>query len=402
MEQSVHRMKLQIWHLRCFDVGAFFRPHLLRRGLLGLNWDTERKRRLTRICHMTSVHAPDDDRIAHKECVSLVNAGYEVSLVYLGTCREKVDERIHYVCAGEQSVGRLCRMSAGVWKVFWAAWHLHADVYHFHDPELILAGIVLRLSGKKVIYDVHEDVPKQIMSKEWIPKRLRKGISMMVALLERVAIPSFNGIVVVHEDLLKRISKYHSRVVVIHNYPIYLYEDLPSTRKMEFVWLGGLGRIRGDKELNQAFQEEGTLHIIGDVENKEIFTGNNHVILEGSFSMRDAQIRASKFFCGLVTFLPVPNHIHAIPIKMFEYMSLGMAVIASDFPLWREIIGKIGCGILVNPQEPNEIVNAVRWMQAHPQEARKMGDRGLEAVKGDYNWKHEERILLDFYQEIIR
>ena len=356
---------------------------------------------MKKVVHMTSVHAPNDDRIVHKECVSLLNAGYDVSLVYLGECKEVVDERLHYVCAGKKQSGRLGRMVGGGWSVFRVALNLHADLYHFHDPELIPAGIVLKWLGKNVIYDVHEDVPKQIMSKEWIPENIRHCVSGAVSVMERLAFHFLDGVVVVHEALLERVKKYHHHVVVVHNYPIYLRNNLPETRITEFVWLGGLDAIRGANELNQAFQTSGVLHIIGSVENETVFAKNDHVILEGSFPMREAQEKASSYFCGLVTFLPVPNHIHALPIKMFEYMSLGIAVIASDFPLWREIIEKVRCGVLVNPQDPEDIASAIRWLLENPNEAADMGRRGWEAVNKNYNWSNEEKVLLDFYHEIL-
>lgn len=105
---------------------------------------------------------------------------------------------------------------------------------------------------------------------------------------------------------------------------------------------------------------------------------------------------------GLVTFLPVPNHIDAQPNKMFEYMSAGVPVIASHFPLWREIVEGNACGLCVDPLDPAAIARAIDYLVTHPQEAERMGRNGQRAVAEKYNWTIEEAKLLEFYRGLER
>jgi glycosyltransferase involved in cell wall biosynthesis len=105
---------------------------------------------------------------------------------------------------------------------------------------------------------------------------------------------------------------------------------------------------------------------------------------------------------GIVTFLPSPNHLEAQPNKMFEYMSAGIPVIASDFPLWREIISGNDCGLLVNPLKPLEIAGAIDYLVNNPAEAKRMGRNGRLAVIEKYNWPMEEKKLLRFYDSILK
>ena len=108
----------------------------------------------------------------------------------------------------------------------------------------------------------------------------------------------------------------------------------------------------------------------------------------------------SRSIAGLVTLHPVINYIDALPVKMFEYMSSGIPVIASDFPLWRDIIDGNDCGLLVDPLNPVAIAEAIDYLITHPGDAERMGSNGRRAVENLYNWEHEYQKLLTFYDAI--
>jgi glycosyltransferase involved in cell wall biosynthesis len=104
---------------------------------------------------------------------------------------------------------------------------------------------------------------------------------------------------------------------------------------------------------------------------------------------------------GIVTFHPLPNHIDAQPNKMFEYMSAGLPIITSNFPLWKEIVEGNSCGICVNPLDPEEIGKAIEYIISHSNEAEKMGQNGKKAVLEKYNWQVEEKKLFEVYEELL-
>jgi glycosyltransferase involved in cell wall biosynthesis len=108
----------------------------------------------------------------------------------------------------------------------------------------------------------------------------------------------------------------------------------------------------------------------------------------------------SQSVAGLVLFLPVPNHVDAQPNKIFEYMSAGIPVIGSNFPLWKEIIEGNACGICVDPFDVVAISRAILWLADHPEEARRMGENGRKAVCDKYNWEIESIRLISFYSEL--
>ena len=82
-------------------------------------------------------------------------------------------------------------------------------------------------------------------------------------------------------------------------------------------------------------------------------------------------------------------------------MSAGLPVVASDLPLWRELVESVGCGLLVDPLSPAAISEAIRWLLEHPEEAEAMGKRGQDAVRARYNWNIEAGKLLAMYDNLI-
>ena len=104
---------------------------------------------------------------------------------------------------------------------------------------------------------------------------------------------------------------------------------------------------------------------------------------------------------GIVTLLPSPNYIDAYPVKMFEYMAAGLAVVASDFPLWREIVTSAECGINVDPGDPSAIHRAIETLLKDDEQCRKFGENGQRAVIEKYNWEQEGNKLVQFYKTTI-
>ena len=86
---------------------------------------------------------------------------------------------------------------------------------------------------------------------------------------------------------------------------------------------------------------------------------------------------------------------------MFEYMSVGLPVIVSDFPLWRGIVENAGCGLLLDPLDPQATADAMQWILDHPAEAEAMGHRGREAVEKHYNWETEAEKLVALYKKLL-
>jgi glycosyltransferase involved in cell wall biosynthesis len=346
-------------------------------------------------------------------CSSLAKAGWKTSLI---VADGKGDEQRNGVniCDTGAKKGRLDRMFNATRRVCCKAVELDADIYHLHDPELIPIGLKLKYAGKKVIFDSHEDVPKQILSKPYLNKPLLILISEFYAAFENFACKHFDGIVAATPYIRKKFFQINPRSVDINNFPLLdeLNSNVTWDRKLhEVCYVGGIGKIRGIQEVCDAMglvKTDVKLNLCGKFEEADVElsvkskSGWKNINELGFLDRAAVKQVLSRSVAGLVTFLPLPNHIDAQPNKMFEYMSAGIPVIASDFPLWREIIAGNQCGLLVDPLDPAKIAEAIDYLVTHPNEARRMGENGRKAVVERYNWHIEEQKLLTFYDELLR
>ncbi|HBI72832.1 MAG TPA: glycosyl transferase [Lachnospiraceae bacterium] len=365
---------------------------------------------LKKICHMTSAHEYNDMRIFLKECRTLHEAGYNVSFIVQHNKDEVIDGvQILGVAKPKNRKERMLKTTRQVYK---RALECDADIYHFHDPELIIVGLRLKKSGKKVIYDVHEDVPRQILSKQWISIYLRKVISWLVEMLENYAAKWFDYIITATPYIKERFVKINKKTIDVNNYPIlselYISEtNWSSSREKLVCYIGGISKNRGIQEMVQALEKSHYFMLLaGNFESsdeREMLInkdGWRQVIELGYINRAEVKDVLSRARAGLVLFLPEPNHIHAQPNKLFEYMSAGIPVIGSDFPLWREIIESNNCGICVNPFNPNEIAYAIDWLIENPYQAEQMGSNGRKSVEDKYNWEKESKKILKVYEEL--
>lgn len=369
-----------------------------------------------KVVHMTSVHTPFDPRIFHKECRSLSRAGFNVTVIGKDW-QEGVRDGVEVVSvAGGTS--RLTRMTKTVWSVYRQARVLDADVYHFHDPELIPIGLLLRLAGKKVIYDIHEDMPKEIRSKPYLPAWSRQILAWGVNQVEGLASRQFSALVVVTPSIAKRFEPLNKNMITVHNYPYVreLVRDSEeinwNSRRQAVAYVGGLTRSRAIREMVTAMallphDLPACLELAGpevkddtalaDLQN---YAGWARVKHYGFIDQRSTFEILRGVRAGLVLYHPEPNQIESLPQKIFEYMGVGIPIIASDFPFWREIIGGASCGIFVDPLEPAQIANAIEYVLTHPREAEEMGRAGQSAVLQRFNWDTEAEKLVQLYHTL--
>jgi len=360
---------------------------------------------------LSTVHARNDTRIVLKEARSLSRISGDLTLAFadgLGDSCTDFGVPIHDLRVKKGS--RILRAIMGNVRAYRFAREGGYGVVHFHDPELLVTGLLLRWKGHVVIYDVHEDVPGDILTKDWIPGMLRRPISFLVDRMETFCDRQLSAIVAATPTIARRFSP--GKTVVVQNFPIE--QELESEfswsgKRTEISYIGGMSAQRGLRELVQAMaltRSAVRLNLGGSFQPKEFegelgrLGGWDKVSPLGFLSRPEVKAVLARSMAGLVTLHPVPTFLASLPIKMFEYMSAGLPVIASDFPLWREIIEGNDCGLCVDPLDPQAIADAIDHLVEHPEVARRMGENGRKAVVERYNWAVEEKKLIALYERL--
>jgi glycosyltransferase involved in cell wall biosynthesis len=369
-----------------------------------------------KVCFLSSVHSLLDVRVFYKEAKTLVRAGYEVVLIVQHD-RDEVVDGVRVVPLPRPK-NRLDRMTRLAWKSFMLAIKEQADVYHFHAPELIPIGLLLKLLGKKVIYDVHEAFGEKIPSKEWIrPRQARFLISKLFPQVENALSRFFDHIIVADSFVAKQFKR--QSVTVIANYPVLSMVKARSLDKVRIrkivgrtiaIYVGGLTRERGLLQMVKAMEFlsdlDVELHLLGrldDPEDEELIKQSSNVKYFGFVTLEKVFEYLALADIGLAVFQPTRAYLYAgeNTNKLFEYMACKLAVVVSDFPNLRRIVEGAKCGICVDPTSPQEIAAAIRYLHENPEVRMQMGESGFQAVLSKYNWERESEKLLEIYNRLV-
>lgn len=369
----------------------------------------EKMRTTYKVCHISTVHSLFDDRIFFKECKSLQNAGFEVVLAIPHSKAEIID----YINIVPLIIpnGRLTRLFKGSLLAFRAALKSKATIIHFHDPELMGVGLLLKLAGKKIIYDVHEDLPKQILYKEWLkPTFLRHFLSFLILIFEKFCCLFFNSIIAVTEDIKNKYNP--KKTILLRNLPIIkLLENIENKEiqktKFTIIYTGGLSLIRGIKEILDAVAQlkgEVELWLLGSFESESYESacrnaeGWRYTKYFGQVKLNEVFAYTAKADVGISTLYPIKNYLTSLPVKAFEYMALEKPIIMSNFNYWKTIFAK--CAIFVNPHATNEIAQAILTLKNNPELCASLGKLGKQRVSEELSWEKEQIKLIDLYKKL--
>lgn len=341
-------------------------------------------------------------------------SGYRVTLIVADGRGNEVRNGVDIVDVGVARGGRLGRMLVSVWRVVRLAMRRKCRFVHLHDPELLISGVAFKALGIRVVYDMHENVPKQILTKTWLSDWARKPVSIVMRGIERLIL---SGIpVVMAEESYVVDYRWVRRSVVVQNFPVLENCAIDATGKfVDFTvgYIGGVSRERGIIAVLLAVAElrhaghRVNFECLGPVDSEvakdQLFISaceDGWLHAPGRVDGKEGWKKIARCHVGVAVLAPLPNYVASWPTKIFEYMAMGLPVVVSDFPLYRNMVEQDGCGILVRPDDVPDIVRALERLMNRPDEARVMGGRGLRAVTKKYVWSNEISKLLAFYKSV--
>lgn len=364
------------------------------------------------ICHVSSVHPRHDVRVFQKQCVSLVAAGYKVRFLLADGKGNSRKQGVLIRDVG-RAKNRFSRMLFSPLKLFLLIMQEKAAVFHFHDPELLPLALLTKLfKTSKVIYDAHESYSDMFLHKEYLNPLVSRLISIMFRRFERFVIGRLDQVVSATEHIARQLEG-STPVTTIFNYPslsewddVVLHPDSFCSR--DICYIGGISEERGLRFLIEAIEPlDCTLHLAGSYDppayrdTLAALPGWKNVIEYGYVTRVQAKSIISQCLAGAILLQNLPNHVHALSTKTFEYMAGGIAVLASDFDTVKQIIAVQDAGICVDPADVSQIRAAIQKWLDDPSLAIRMGRNGRAIIDNGMNWESQIPVLLKMYADLL-
>ncbi len=365
-----------------------------------------------KVCNLTSVHSRYDIRIFHKQCWAQSLRG-EAHLIVADGQKDEIKDNIH-IHGVKKYKNRFLRMILAVFAVYKRAKTIKADVYILHDPELLTIALLLKKTGAKVFFDSHECYTEALLDSYWIPPFLRKHVVKIYRYIESLILSRLDGVIAATKHIGDVLSEYNKNIFVLHNYAL-LKEFADCTEpdiehSNHILYCGGISQERNIINIVKALslcRNDIKLILCGTFSSEALLkqcqqlSGWSQVEYKGQVSRQQLHSLAQKCFCGVCVLQANPAHKYALGLKIFEYPGMHLPLVASNFDLWKKIIGNENkpFGVFINPANPQEIADAIDKFYENKALTKQLGQNGRKAVETKYNFELEKEKYLNFLEK---
>jgi glycosyltransferase involved in cell wall biosynthesis len=370
------------------------------------------------LCHFTTMHTELKSRSFYMEFMPLAAGGAEVRYVAPAGIEGHRDG-VDFVPL-QKPRGRIGQLRS-IPAVLQVLLRQRADLYHFQDPELLPAALLLKLIfRKKVVFDSYEDFAAMALTMRGMPRALRPIVAAGVGCLQRVAALCFDGVMTADSGTLRRVARVgHSRKLTFYNFPnleVFPAPKASAAKDFDVVYRGGLSERAGTWVLLEAVRllavrgKKVRVLLIGYCDDGEVQRALRErveslglaaqVEIMGRIRHSEMAQALGRARIGICPLQDIAKFRVNIPVKVFEYWACGLPVIASDLPPIRPFFKNVHGGILFSPSDAGELAQAIAWLLAHPASSAHMGRRGREAVVQRFNHRREVRKLERFFARI--
>lgn len=388
-----------------------------------------------KVCMVVGNYFTHDARVT-KEASSLARAGYEV-VVYarwdkgLAEQEEANGFKVKRLKIGRYSPVRFnpYRIPTQLIPSVLSLIREKANVYHAHDLDTLFScAIAARVNKAKLVYDSHELYLEMIKTHrtQTLLKRINAAILVFLyGLIERIFIHWADAVIDVsysrRKVLASRYGLKEEDITILLNTPPKVWRvrktkrlhkmlNLPNYAKI-VLYQGGMLPGRGIDRLvrTSEFLPENTyLVLIGGGESvlelkklAEKSSTRDRIKFIPTVPLNELLSYTAAADVGVIQMLNTSlNNYYSMPNKVFEYMSVGLPVVSPDFPELKQLLKEVQCGVVFDPEDPEDIAQAIREILSDPQKAKKMGENGQRAFDKKYNWEVEEKKLIELYREL--
>ncbi len=367
------------------------------------------------VCHVISGYFRNDARVFKRQCLSLKQEGFKVSILTNdGEPDDVLDGIKIYSCVKKWPRWKTLLFASYQFQK--EAIEINADIYQLHSPELLPLAIKLKKLGKKVVYDAHEDMSAHILEKDWLPKFSRRFISIFISAYMNWVYKRIDEIVSPHLHVIKKINNDISKGILVANFPLIQQLDSEiiqniKSRKPVVCYSGTVYNYSNQENIINALSstKDVSYEVAGVIDDsyKNALLSlpcNDRVNFHGRINQLELRDLYLKSLIGIVIYdykLNLGYNLGSFGTnKIFEYMEAGLPIICTDYILWQEIIEEYKCGVCVKPGDIESIASAINLINNDRDLATKMGNNSRKAAIEKFNWKTEKQKYVKVFHNL--